>query len=233
MNIDPLEILEVSSKRISPTLIEYEIGSEVEIILYHLMAKLRPEYQNFIVISFHDAYLSLRRYLENIMSPEEINEIFGSMYLISVNPILEIGEDSPNYVIKSTHHDIIVGKVLKIIPKMQEKTLFLVLGLDFYGIQVGKEELINIFPALVSAIGRKRSNNVIMTLNVKIFPKVIIEIVNSFAFNVAQVGIEVHDREIRRYMVLIRTVFLEYNLKKWYYTLFGKKLVFKSANPKD
>ncbi|NJE08595.1 hypothetical protein E3E31_08690 [Thermococcus sp. M39] len=233
MNTNPLEILEESSKRISPTLVEYEIGSEVEIILYHLIAKLRPEYQNFVVISFHDAYLALKRYLENILSHEEIHKTFSNIHLISVNPVLEIEENSPDDIIKSTHHDIIVGRILEIISKIQGETLFLVLGLDFYGIRVGKEELIDIFPALVSAIGRKKNNNVIMTLNVKVFPQGVVEIVNSFAFNVAHLGIEVHNRDLKRYITLIRTIFLEYNLKKWYYKLFGKELIFNSANPED
>ncbi|NJE13202.1 hypothetical protein [Thermococcus sp. LS2] len=233
MNTNPLEILEESSKRISPTLIEYEIGSEVEIILYHLIAKLRPEYQNFVVISFHDAYLALKRYLENTLSHEEIHKTFSNIHLISVNPVLEIEENSPDDIIKSTHHDIIVGRILEIISKIQGETLFLVLGLDFYGIRVGKEELIDIFPALVSAIGRKKNNNVIMTLNVKVFPQGVVEIVNSFAFNVAHLGIEVHNRDLKRYITLIRTIFLEYNLKKWYYKLFGKELIFNSTNPED
>ncbi|AHF80705.1 hypothetical protein [Thermococcus paralvinellae] len=233
MNANPLEILKESSKRISPTLIEYEIGSEVEIVLYHLIAKLRPEYQDFIVVSFHDAYLALRKYLENTLSHEEINKIFNNIHLVSVNPVLETSESKPNDVIKSTHHDIIVGRILEIASRIQGRALFLILGLDFYGIRIGKEELIDLFPALVSAIGRKRDSNLIMTLNVKVFPQSVVEIVNSFAFNVAHLGIEIHDKDLKRYITLIRTIFLEYNLKKWYYRLFGKELIFKPANPED
>jgi len=230
MEINPLEILEESSKRISPTLIEYEIGSEVEIVLYTLIGKLRQEYQNFIIISFHDAYLVLRRYLENIFSIDEINAVFNGAHLISVNPILETEENNPQNIIKSTHHDIIVGRILETTSRIKEESLFIVLGLDFFGIRIGEEELIDLFPALVSTIGRKKSNNVIMTLNVKVFPQSLVEIVNSFAFNVAHLGIELHDKDIKRYITLIRTVFLEYNLKTWYYTLLGKKLVFKHVN---
>ncbi len=232
MEVNPLEILKESSKRISPTLIEYEIGSEIEIILYTLIKKLRQEYQNFIIISFHDAYLVLRRYLENVFSKTEVNTAFDGAHLISVNPILETEENQPQDIIKSTHHDIIVGRILEATSKINGESLFIILGLDFFGIRIGKEELIDLFPALVSTIGRKKNNNVIMTLNVKVFPQSLVEIVNSFAFNVAHVGIELQDREIRRYITLIRTVFLEYNLKKWYYTLLGKKLVFKRVNSK-
>ncbi|NJE04652.1 hypothetical protein E3E36_00495 [Thermococcus sp. M36] len=57
-----------------------------------------------------------------------------------------------------------------------------------------------------------------------------VSIINSFVFNVVQVGVELKDHQIVRYLQIIRTPFLEYNLKKWHYTIIGKTVVFKPVS---
>jgi|GEM_PF-839656 hypothetical protein len=229
---NPLDIVAASSKRITPTLIQYEVGSEVEIIIFNLLSELKKSYEKIIIVSFYDAYATLLRYLNSVFNPQNVQEVFDDVYLVSISPLLEVNL-KPNDVIKADQHEIISGRLFEITGLIEEKSLILILGPDFFGIKIGKDSLIELVPSLMTTLSRKKDLNIIITLNIKIFPENIIEIINSFAFNVIKLGVEVSNSKIKRQMTILRSVFLEYNLKRWYYKLLGKTLIFTPAFSED
>ncbi|WP_087036552.1 hypothetical protein [Thermococcus litoralis] len=218
--MDPLELMTAASEKITPTLLNYEIGSDIESVLYHLIKRLRGEYEEFVIISFQDAYVSILKYLKSVY--KDASEVFKDTYLISVNPFLE-EELNPNLLIKTKDAEIIVGRTRSNLGT-KSNTLFLVLGLDLYGVKY-PDELVVILPALIRVLS-KGDNNVLVTFDVKIFSEDILEIVNSFSLNLFKFGIEVKENEIKRKFTVIRSAFVEYNLRSWYYTITPNRIVF-------
>ncbi|AMQ19616.1 hypothetical protein [Thermococcus peptonophilus] len=223
---EPLGILAQAVERISPTLIEFELGSDVEVILMKLLYKLRPNYNDFLIISFYDGYAAFRKYVENIFEEEYVRRVFESAKLLSINSFLE--EDfNPLEDLKTSQPDIIAGRALRITEALPQRTLVLVLGLDLYGVRDGEKNLIQLFPRLMTVLNRREGFRTIVTFNTGIFSPSVVNILGSFVFNVVKVGLEVEGKEIRRYIQFIRTPFLEHNLEKWYYTLIGKIVTFR------
>lgn len=223
---EPLGILARAVERISPTLVQFELGSDVEVILMKLLYKLRPNYEDFLIISFYDGYAAFRKYVENIFEEEYIKRVFDGVKLVSVNSFLE-EEFHPIESLKTSQPEIIAGRILGITTDLPQRTLVLVLGLDFYGVREGEENLIQLFPRLMTILNKRGGFRTIVTFNTGIFSPLVVNILGSFVFNVVKVGLEVDGKEIRRYIQFIRTPFLEYNLEKWYYTLIGKIVTFR------
>lgn len=213
--MNPLDIIIESSKVVTPTIFNHEIGSEFESVLYHVVKRLKSEYKGFIVISFTDAYASILKYLESIY--KDARDVFKDAKVFSVLSYFEdvLGQE---VLIKTKDPEIIIGKIKSNLG-VKDNTLFLVLGLDIFGVKYPKE-LITVLPALIRILGRGEKNNILITFNFKAFPENVTEIVNSFALNLFNFGIEVGKNEIKRKLTVIRSIFLEYNLKSWYYTVY-------------
>jgi len=221
MKMNPLELITTTSEQITPTLLNYEIGSDIESVLYHLIKKLKGEYEEFVIISFQDAYVSISKYLDSIY--KDTSEVFKDSYLISINPFLE-ERLNPDFVTKTKDAEIIVGRISRNLG-IKSNTLFLVLGLDLYGVKY-PDELIAIIPAIVRVLSTGKNNNILFMFNVKIFSENIVEVMNSFALNVFKFGIEVKGNEIKRKLTVIRSPLVEYNLRSWYYTIAPSKIIF-------
>ncbi|ASJ16491.1 hypothetical protein A3L04_05080 [Thermococcus chitonophagus] len=218
---DPLSIIAEAAKRLSPTLITHEIGSDVEIILYNLAKKIRASYENFVVISFNDAYAAVMRYLRSIFN--DADQVFGADRLISINPFLE--EDlMPEIIVETSDPEIIAGRIGEAI-KGLDNSLFFVLGLDLYGVR-HKGELPLMIPGITKVLSRAPGNSVVMTFNTKMFPESILEIVNSFALNVVRLEVKVVGVSIKRILTIIRSPFMEYNLKSWRYEVTRNAVIF-------
>jgi len=226
--MDPLELMIAASKRIAPTFLNYEIGSDVESVIYHLIKRLREDYEEFVIISFQDAYFSISRYLGAIY--DDVHEVFRGAHLISVNPYLE-EELKPRTSIKTKDAEIIVGRLGAEL-RTKSNTLFLVLGLDLYGVKY-PQELPVIIPAIIRVLSSGGNNNIIISFNTKIFPESTTEMVNSFALNLFKFEVEVENSDIKRKFSVIRCPFVEYTLKSWYYTVTPKRLIFVSGSEKD
>ncbi|HII61309.1 hypothetical protein [Pyrococcus horikoshii] len=214
--MNPLELIVESSKRVTPTIFNHEIGSDIESVLYHVIKSLKPEYKEFVIISFSDAYASIIRYLESVY--EDADEIFKKgAKLISVVSFFEenLGQE---LLIQTKDPELIVGRI-KTNLGTKNNTLFLVLGLDIFGVRY-PGELVMLLPGLIRVLGGGKNNNIIITFNFKAFPENITEIVNSFALNLFKFGVDVKGSEIKRKLTVIRSVFVEYNLKSWYYTVY-------------
>ncbi|MFA4661745.1 hypothetical protein QDY65_09770 [Pyrococcus kukulkanii] len=217
----PLTIIAEAAKKLSPTLITHEIGSDVEVILYNLAKMIRNEFNSFVVISFNDAYAAVMRYLRTIF--EDSEKVFGPDKLISINPFLE--EDlGPDMIVETSDPEIIAGRIGDAI-KGIDKALFFVLGLDLYGVR-HKSELALMIPGITKVLSRAPGNSVIMTFNTKMFPESILEIVNSFALNVIKLEVKVVGVSIKRILTIIRSPFMEYNLKSWRYEITKNAVVF-------
>ncbi|WP_054839774.1 hypothetical protein [Thermococcus sp. JCM 11816] len=106
---EPLGILAQAVERISPTLIQFELGSDVEVILMKLLYKLRPNYDDFLVISFYDGYAAFRKYVENIFEEEYVRRVFESAKLLSINSFLEEDFNPPLEDLKTSQPEIIAG----------------------------------------------------------------------------------------------------------------------------
>lgn len=225
---DPLGIVTRSIERISPTLIHFELGSDVEVILMKLLYKLRHSYDDFLIISFYDGYAVFRKYVENVFEESYVSTVFDGMKLVSIDSFLEEPFE-PMETIKASQPDIIAGRILEITANLPKRTLVLVLGLDFYGVREGEENLVQLFPRLMTVLNRRENFRTIATFNTGIFSPRVVTTLGSFVFNIVKVGLEVKGQEIRRYIQLIRTPFLEYNLEKWYYTMIGKIVTFKKG----
>ncbi|NJF24234.1 hypothetical protein [Thermococcus sp. Bubb.Bath] len=223
---EPLGILARAVERISPTLIQFEIGSDVEVILMKLLSKLRPNYEGFLVISFYDGYEAFRKYVENVFERDYVDKVFEGVKLVSVNSFLEEGLQ-PLENLKTTQPDIIAGRILGITANLPKRTLVLILGLDFYGVREGEENLVQLFPRLMTVLNKREGFRTLVTFNMGIFSPGVVNTLGSFVFNVVKVGLEVNGTEIRRYLQFIRTPFLEYNLEKWYYTMMAKIVTFR------
>jgi len=219
--MDPIELMAAASKRVAPTFLNHEIGSDIESVLYHLTKRLRGEYEELVVISFQDTYSSVLKYLKSIY--KDASEVFKGTYLVSVNPFLE-EELNPDIIVKTKDAEIIAGRA-KAAVGAKRNTLFLVLGLDLFGVKY-RDELHLMIPAIVRILTKGENNNVIILFNTKIFPESTTEMVNSFALNLFKFGVEAQGSDIKRKLTIIRTPFVQYTLKSWYYTVTPKRIVF-------
>jgi len=224
--VEPLEIIAEASARISPTFINYQIGSEVEVILYYLLRMLRCMHDELFIISFQDAYHFVLSYVSSIYPDAE--EVLKPDHLISINPFLEESLD-PEMIIKAKDAEIIAGRIHNRLTSLETgrgRKLFLILGLDLYGIRY-PEELTQVVPLLSRTLTRDRQANVIITFNLRAFSGHIVEIIDSFALNIFRFSIEVRRKKIRRKLTVVRSPFLEYNLRSWYYTVGREGITFK------
>ena len=219
--MDPLELIAAASKKISPTFLNHQIGSDIESVLYHLIKRLREDYEEFVIISFQDTYFSILKYLGSIYN--EASEVFKSDHIVSINPFLE-EELNPDISIKTKDAEIIVGRIRGEL-KAKSNTLFLVLGLDLYGVKYPKE-LPVLIPALIRVFSKGENTNLLIPFNTKIFPTSTTEMVNSFALNLFKFEVEATGGEIKRKLIIIRCPFVEYTLRSWYYTVTPARIVF-------
>ncbi|WP_297507421.1 hypothetical protein [Thermococcus sp.] len=229
MTGDPLSLIVEASRRMSPTFLNYQIGSEIELILYHLLRRLKDLYDEVFVISFHDAYHFIVSYVSSVYP--DGRDVFRPSHLISVNPYLEEALN-PTMVIKVKDPEIIMGriqsKLLSLDPDNGKRKLFIVLGLDLYGIRY-REELVQIVPMISRMLAKEEGSNVLVTFNVRAFPETVSEIIDCFALNVFRFAVEVKKRTIRRKLTVIRSPFIEYNLRSWYYTVTKEGINFELA----
>ncbi|WP_456321624.1 hypothetical protein [Palaeococcus sp. (in: euryarchaeotes)] len=223
--MNPLELMVAASKRITPMLLNHAIGSDIESVIYYLIKRLRGEYEEFVIISFQDAYVSISKYLKSIY--KNAPEAFKGVYLISINPFLE-EELNPDLLIQTKDAEIIIGRIGTALGA-KSNTLFLVLGLDLYGVRYPKELPVMI-PAIIRTLSKGENNNVLIPFDVKIFSESIVEMVNSFALNVFKFGIEIKGNEIKRKLIIIRSPFVEYAMKSWYYTVTPNEIKFSPAS---
>ncbi|NJE04651.1 hypothetical protein E3E36_00490 [Thermococcus sp. M36] len=131
---DPLHLVLNATRVISPTLIQYELGSDIEVIMMNFLHSMREAYDDIMVVSFYDGYHTMRKYAEAIFGADFVDDIFNGSTLVSVNSFLE-DQYGPTKRILTTDPEIIVGRLLEITGSLQRKTLVLLLGLDFYGIR--------------------------------------------------------------------------------------------------
>ncbi len=219
--MNPLELIAVASKRITPTFLNHEIGSEIESVLYYLIKMLKEDYEEFVILSFQDAYNSILKYLSSIY--KDAPDVFKDAHLISINPFLE-EELKPSDSIKTKDAELIVGRIRGDV-RTKSDTLFLVLGLDLYGVKY-PQELPVIIPAIIRVLSGGKNNNIIIPFNTKIFPENTTEMVNSFALNLFKFEVEATEGEIQRKLTVIRCPFVEYTLKSWYYTVTPDRIIF-------
>ncbi len=214
--MNPLEVFIKSSLEVSPSLIEYEIGSEVEIILYHYLKSISNKYENIFIVSFFDAHQAFFDYLKRVLNLEKINNFI-------LIPVYSKKEDEERIDGSSP---VVLGALGKRISKEEGKSVAIMLGLDFYSIIFGENNFAQFYPRVTKLKAFKEDLDIVVVLNTKLFSEKILQVVDSLSFTIAKLGIEEDINEFVRYMLLLRTVFVDYNLKKWYYRIERGKLVF-------
>ncbi|MDV3103181.1 hypothetical protein [Thermococcus waiotapuensis] len=79
-------------------------------------------------------------------------------------------------------------------------------------------------PTITLSLGS--NNGILMTFNVRLFPENIMELVNSFSLSVFRLGVKVEGESLKRVLTIVRSPFLEYNLKSWSYIVTKGGLIF-------
>ncbi|ASJ00228.1 hypothetical protein [Thermococcus gorgonarius] len=219
--MDPLDIMAMSTRQLSPTLISHEIGSDVELIIYHLIKRLQPDYEKVVVISFNDAYYSVVKYLRTVYPDAEVT--LKNVALVSINPLLE--ESMNPDMVLSTNDPEIIGGRMRVTFSGMSNVLYVVLGLDIYGVRHTKD-LPLMIPAITKTLSLGGNNGILMTFNVRLFPENIVELVNSFSLSVFRLSVKVEGESLKRVLTVVRSPFLEYNLKSWSYMVTKDGLIF-------
>ncbi len=212
--MNPLKAFATSSLEISPSLMAYEVGSEIELVLYNYLKFVADEYVDIFIVSFFDAHKAFFSYLKRVLGDE--SSILNKCELIPV-----YSKKESERIEGST--PVVLGSISKRIGKASKKTLAVLLGLDFYSVVFGENSFAQFYPRIVN-LGHEV--DVTIVLNTKLFSERVLQVIDSFSFNIAKLGIEERDGKLERYILLLRTVFLEYNLQKWYYKIDKGEIVF-------
>ena len=222
---DPLDVFAKSSLKITPSLIEYEVGSEIELFVYNYLRRVFDNYDRIVFLSFFDAYSSFVKFLIRSIGKEKVDKILKNCELISIYPK---GETDYTMSIKNLDYPTIIGKLRLFLDEISGRTIILALGLDFYSIFLSEKSFISLFPRIAKLPSNYKDLSLTVVLNVKIFSDKVKEIINSFSFNIARLGIENVNNRLLRYFILIRTIYLNYNLFKWYYDVIGDRIIFRT-----
>ena len=214
--MNPLEIFARSSTEVTPSLIEYEVGTEVEMILYNFLKLVSNEYSNISIISFFDAHIPFFEYIRRVVDEDEIIEKCNLLPVYSKKEMGSFDGAAPSVV-------ALLGRNIQ---NIEGKSLVVILGLDYYTAIFGEEHLVQMYPRITNLKVYKDDLDTISILNTKILSDKTIQIINNFSFNVVQLGIEKKDSSFERYILLVKTIFVEYNLKKWFYRIERGKLIF-------
>lgn len=214
--MNPLEALAKSSTKITPSLLEYEVGTDVEVFLYQYLDLVKDEYENIIIISFFDAHRALFDYLKRVFS--EYGDALKRSILIPVYSKVE------NERIEGAP-PVIIGEIGRKLRSYSKKSLVLIIGLDFYSIMFGEESLAQLYPRMANLRNYNQNLDVLITLNTKLFSDRTVQIINGFSLNIVRLGVE-GEKEPKRYILIVRSVFLEFNLNKWYYKINEGKIQF-------
>ncbi len=222
---DPLDVFADSSMKITPSLLEYEVGSEIELFVYNYLKRVSNHYDRILFLSFFDAYDSFLKFLIRSIGREKVEEVLKRSELVSIYPR---SETYFSMSIKNLDYPTVLGKLRMFFDDLDGRTVVITLGLDFYSIFLSEKSFVSLFPRIATLPSSYRDLNLVIVLNVKIFSEHVKEIIDSFSFNIARLGIESVNNKLLRYFILIRTVHLNYNLFKWYYDVIGDRIVFRS-----
>ena len=214
--MNPLEIFAKSSMEVTPSLIEYEVGTEVEMVLYDFLKLVSDKYSNVSVISFFDAHIPFFEYIKRVVKEDEIVEEWNLLPVYSKKEMESFDGAAPSVV-------ALLGRNIQ---NLEGKSLVVILGLDYYTAIFGEEHLVQMYPRVTNLKVYKDDLDTISILNTKILSDKTIQIINNFSFNVIQLGIERRNGSFERYMLLVKTIFVEYNLRKWFYKVERGKLIF-------
>ena len=212
--MNPLQIFIESLKRLSPSLVEYEVGSEVEMFVYKYLQKVKPEFDRVVLVSFMDAHLTFIDYVERVLRDTEFLENIDVVQILS-KKTKDPGGSAP----------LVAGRLSKTLSDSTKKTLAVVLGLDFYAIVFSEKSLLDLFPRIVNLMRYNNNLKIVSVFNGAIFSPKVNQMMYTFSLNIIRLNVERVDTKLRRCATIIRSIFPEYNLKKWYYDIVGNEIV--------
>ena len=232
--MSPIDILIKATKKTSPSLLKYEVGSLLELFLFYLLKRAKVDFEKIVVLSFNDAFYTIFKFWKGIFNGSSLKETLSSLKVVSINHLIEhtmledikdhefFSFESPTALIR--HLDKLFQKFIDV-----DKLLVIVFGLDFYAIKEGENVVTKLFPLLIIPISKNDTTQILITMNLKAFSEKVLHIINSYSINVAHLGVEIVNNIFERFFIFQRSIFPEYTLKKWHYNIIGgKKLFFKS-----
>ncbi len=207
--MDPLKIFVESSAKLTPSAVEYEVGSEVEIFIYNYLRAVK-DYDSIVLISFMDAHRMFFEYLNRV-----IGDKLEDLEVVTVLSKKGNVESAP----------LIAGRLGNIFKSKSGKILALILGLDFYAIVFSEKSFLDLYPRIANLTRYNENLNLVTVFNGAIFSQTVSQMIYTFSLNIVKLGIEKFNNELRRYITIIRSAFPEYNLKKWYYEVVLDKII--------
>jgi len=211
--MNPLQIFVESSKKLTPSLIEYEVGTEVEMIVYRYLEDVRSYYDDVLMVSFIDAHVAFLEYLKRVLRRDVLRDV-EVISLLSKK--FKDSESAP----------LIAGRLGSIIEGKRGKILAVFLGLDFYSIVFSEKSLLELFPRIVNLTRYNRNLNIVSVFNGAIFSSSLSQMLYTFSLNVMKLSIERTDGDFKRVLTIIRSAFPEYNLRRWHYDVIGDNINF-------
>ncbi|RLI83950.1 MAG: hypothetical protein DRP01_08705 [Archaeoglobales archaeon] len=211
--MNPLQIFVESSKKLTPSLIEYEVGTEVEMIVYRYLEDVRSYYDDVLMVSFVDAHVAFLEYLKRVLRRDVLRDV-EVISLLSKK--FKDSESAP----------LIAGRLGSIIEGKRGKILAVFLGLDFYSIVFSEKSLLELFPRIVNLTRYNRNLNIVSVFNGAIFSSSVSQMLYTFSLNVMKLSIERTDGDFKRVLTIIRSAFPEYNLRRWHYDVIGDNINF-------
>lgn len=214
----------------SPTMMEYEVGTSTEIILFNILERLINEkVEKIIVISMYDVFHIIYQHITSLIPEERVNIILKNTLLVSVNPISEIilkprviSFLSPEALSKRITAEIIrhVGK--------EKRAITLLVGSEIYALKEGLQQFISFYQFMVSSSFLHKNLSSLILIDFKTLSENLLEILRLYSANVVRFAVEnnVSFKDIKRYLLIFKSMFLEYELKKWYYEIKNDKLEF-------
>ncbi len=211
--MNPLQIFAESSKKLTPSLIEYEVGTEVEMIVYRYLKEVEGYYDDILIVSFIDAHVTFLEYLRRVLRRDVLKDV---EVLSLLSKKFKDSESAP----------LIAGRLGNIIGERKGKILAVFLGLDFYSIVFSEKALLELFPRIVNLTRYNENLSIVSVFNGAIFSSSVNQMLYTFSLNVIKLSIERIDGDFKRVLTIIRSAFPEYNLKKWYYEIESDEINF-------
>ena len=225
---NPVEILLESTRKISPTLISYDIGSLFELFVYTTLKKAQTYFDKMVLLSFYDAFHIIYQYWKVNLSSNQIKEVMKNIEVVSVNSLYADSVKAEISMMITAPSRLIADISRRIEEELADgkEVLLFFVGLDLYALNRGEEDFRKLFSLLMLLSNKMENVSVATVLNKNVFSSKTIEFLNSYSFNVVHLKADVIGVDVRYYIEFKRVAMLKYNLNVWEYKLAGNTIKF-------
>lgn len=226
---NPIDLLSEITLKLSPTAIEYEVGSSLEMFLFSLLESFSDKVDRIVVVSMYDFFFMAYKFINFSFDKAVIDKIMKKAQVVSVNPVSEVVLKSR--IISFLTPEALSKRVVAEITKYKnQKTLAVIMGSELYALKEGLQQFISLYQYIVSSPLLNNQLGLVTLINFKLLPDTLLEVVRGYSMNVARLYVDDNQlKDAKRCLLFYKFAIPKYELRRWCYVTTDGQLTF-SAN---